>query len=29
MVVELQLTFMDIEPLFRRSFEKGGIVRTS
>jgi hypothetical protein len=29
LVTELQLTFIDIEPLFRRSFERGGIVRTS
>jgi hypothetical protein len=25
----LQLTFTDIEPLYRRSFEKGGIIKTS
>lgn len=29
MRVELQLTFKDIEPLYRRSLEQGGIVRTS
>jgi len=27
MRVDLQLTFQDIEPLYRRSYEKGGIVK--